>query len=371
MTTFHQQAISTLERLLTGRVGGRIEAVATCNECPEEFLINLMSGVTFIKREQYVGTVCPDFSLFDRNGSPVRFIEVVDSHAPGTNVHEYALANDIEVYELHLQVQRQFLGTRRNKALDESLTIKARLQELANGEIHIDAHNLLCQRPKCDECNSRLPLRAIHISTKDCWKCGKAVTVAIGSSDGHDLVPDDFTEEEASFAESNGVTLDRRFSYTIKDRYLANICPHCDQIQGNWFLYNDPLHDCYNIHRTSREAYGPCDACHTFHCWTHGEYVDYNKTKQCPACLKELERATCPNNPEKDCFYPRKCESTECYFITRERQRVEQQRLRIEQQQEQERQQREKYERRQSEYQQQKQKWANFQKWFDERQNAQ
>ena len=40
-----------------------------------------------------VGTVRPDLSLFDGNGEPIRFIEVVDTHAPQSNVHEYALHN--------------------------------------------------------------------------------------------------------------------------------------------------------------------------------------------------------------------------------------------------------------------------------------
>lgn len=299
-----------------------MEATAPCNECSETLSVDLLDRVSIVRREKYVGTVCPDISLLDDNGTPIRFIEVVDSHSPERNVHEYALANGIDVFELHLRAPREFIGTRKNRALDASLAIKARLQEIADGEIRVDTHTLLCQRPKCDECGGRLPLRTIAINTKDCWKCGQAVNVAVGSKDDHNLEPGSFTEEEIAFARSNGVILERRFSAMVMAKYLANVCPHCDQIQGNWFLYMDPFHDRYNIHRTSREAYGPCDACATFFCRTHWEYIDYGKAGQCPACLEEAARVMCPNNPSRECFVPDKCEATGCYFVNRERPRA-------------------------------------------------
>ena len=131
-----------------------------------------------------MGTVRPDISLLDENGEPVRFIEVVDSHAPEGTVHEQALQEGTEVMEIHLRAEREFTGTRRNKALDASLTVKARLQELAAGRIALDAHNLLCRRPKCKECGAPLPLRIVTVSTTDCWKCGQNVNVATGEKDG-------------------------------------------------------------------------------------------------------------------------------------------------------------------------------------------
>ena len=86
---------------------------------------------------------------------------MVDIHAPEGIVHEQALQNGTEVVEIHLRAEREFTGRRRTKALDASLTVKARLQELAAGRIVLDAHNLLCRRPKCRECGAPLPLRTI------------------------------------------------------------------------------------------------------------------------------------------------------------------------------------------------------------------
>ena len=231
--TPHQQAIAIIERLVSDNLGGSFEATAHCNQCSEELSINLVEGIAGVQREKRVGKVWPDLSLVDSGGEPVRFIEVVDSHAPQSNVHEFALQNGIEIVEVHLRAEREFTGSRRNKALDAALTVKARLRELAVGRIQIDAHNILCHKPPCKKCGTPLSLRTVEIRTKDCWKCGRNVNVAMGDKDGETLEQDLFTEEEVEFAEQNGVTLVRRFSATARGKYLANVCTGCDQIQGN------------------------------------------------------------------------------------------------------------------------------------------
>ena len=366
--TPHQQAISIIEGLVIDNMGGSLEATANCNQCSEELTINLVDRIANVYKEKRVGTVWPDLSLLDENGEPIRFIEVVDSHAPESNVHEYALNHGVEIVEVHLRAVREFTGRRRNKALDASLTVKARLRELAAGRIQVDAHNLLCRKPPCLECGAPLPLRTVTIRTTDCWNCGQNVNVAIGDQDGVGLWQDLFTAEELEFAQANGVTLERRFSVTAMEKYLANVCPGCDQIQGNWFLYVDPFHDRFNLFKTERQEYGPCDKCSTFYCMTHGEYLDYSGTNQCPACLDEAERVMCPNNPDRECFYPDRCEQGGCYFVNREQQRLQTQQEWERQQQELQAQQQELREQQQrknrQEEEQRLQEWAEFNEWF-------
>ena len=359
--TPHQQGLAIIERLIRDNIGGSLEAKANCNQCSEELTVDLVEEIADVQREKRVGTVWPDLSLFDANGQPIRFIEVVDSHAPESNVHEYALTHGIEIVEIHLRAERQFTGRRRNKALDASLTVKARLRELTDGWIRIDAHNLLCRKPPCQDCGAPLPLRTITIRTTDCWKCGQNVNVAVGYKDGESLWQDHFTTEEIGFAQQNGVTLKRRFSATAMEKYLANVCTHCDQIQGNWFLYVDPFHDRFNLFVTERQEYGPCDKCALRYCMTHGEYPDYQGTQQCPACLDEAERVMCPNNPDRECFYPDRCQQSQCYFANREQQRLQSQQE-WEREQQAIREQQERRDRREQE--QRQQEWANFNKWF-------
>ena len=256
-------------------------------------------------------------SEFDVEGNPIRFIEIVDKHTPESNVHEFAVENDIEVVEFHLNASREFVGDRRNRALDASLTVKARLEDLAAKRLDVDAHNLLCLRPKCKDCSTPLPLRTIVVSVKDCWKCDQNVSVATGDKDGQNLLPDDFTNEELDFARDHDVTLERRLSVTEGAKYLANVCNSCDQIQGNWYLYQDPFHDRFNLLQARRSEFGPCDKCATRICLTHGEYFDYDGDRHCPRCVDEVERAMCPNNSERECFYPNKCHDEGCYFVNR------------------------------------------------------
>ena len=346
-------------------MGGSLEAIASCNQCSERLTVNLVEGVADLRKEKQFGTVRPDLTLLNENGLPLRFIEVVDSHAPGENVHEYAIASGIEIVEVHLRAEREFTGSRRNKALDASLTAKARLRELAHGQIHIDAHNLLCQKPPCKECGHPLPLRTVTIRTTDCWKCGQNVNVAIGDKDGDGFpawqrAP--FTTEEIEFAQENGVTLERRFSSVIEGKYLANVCAACNQIQGDWFLHHDPYHDRFNLFKTKRQAYGPCDKCATYYCATHGEYLGYSGANQCPECMDEAEKVMCPNNPDRECFYPDRCKQTECYFIKRSR---KQERLVREESARKEREQEERARDRARE----REAWVEFNDWFRSERN--
>ena len=369
--TPHNDAVSIIEKLVSANLGGVLEATVNCNQCSEKLTVNIVGGATSFQREKQVGTVRPDISLFDENGAPVRFIEVVDSHAPERNVHAYALEHGIEVIELHLGAQRAFTGKRVNKALDESLTIKARLQELADGILRIDAHNLLCQRPKCKKCASPLPLRTVIIGTKDCWKCGQNVNFAVGDKDGFTLQQDDFTQDEREFAHNNGVKLERRFSATVGAKYLANVCTHCDQIQGNWYLYMDPYHDRFSLRQTERKSYGPCDPCATRYCPSHDEYYDYDDNKQCPACLEESERVMCPNRPKRECFYPLRCKEGRCYFLNRDQQKQEQQEQQQIRRQEMDRQQQQYQEQREQRDRERQQEFDEFQEWFRRQQVGQ
>ncbi len=316
--TPHERAVSILETHIRENLGRSLPATAMCNQCREELIINLVENVATVEINKSVGTVRPDLSMFDVEGKPIRFIEIVDKHTPGSNVHEYAVENRIEVVEFHLNAPREFVGDRRNRALDPSLTVKARLEDLTAKRLDIDAHNLLCPRPKCQDCSTPLPLRTVTISIKDCWKCGQNVSVATGDKDGQALEQDEFTKEELEFIREGGVTLERRFSGTAGTRYLANVCTNCDQIQGNWFLYQDPYHDRFNLPQAEKESYGPCDKCATRICLTHGEFYDYDGDRECPHCVAEAERAMCPNKPERECFYPNKCNEGGCYFVNRE-----------------------------------------------------
>ncbi len=328
----HEQAVSIFERHILENLDATLHATGRCNECGDELKINLVEGASRVVRNKQVGPVRPDLSIYGSNDNVLRFVEIVDSHKPESNVHDYAMRNGIEVIEFHLNAKKEFVGQRKNKALDTSLTVKARLEDLRAKRLEIDAHTLLCQRPKCDECSHPLPRRTITVSTIDCWQCKKNMPVAVGYKDdialGYNVLSGTeigFTNEELEFIKANGVVMERRFSRDAKAKYLANICPHCDQLTGNWYLSKDPHHRRFTVRSVTREEYGPCDRCSTYWCNTHGEYLDFTDDPNCPQCVREAEKTVCPNVSDRECYSPERCQQDGCYFQNREKQELERQ----------------------------------------------
>ena len=318
--TLHEQGVDILYNHLEAALGRELLATAKCNECPDEIAIDLMQNADRIMRGQSVGPVVPDLALLDGNGRPTTFVEVVVTHAPDRNVHRYAIENSIRVVEFHLNATADPSPARRErgKALSEALAIKASLRDLREGRLRVDAHNLLCERPRCEDCQTPRPLRTVVILEKDCWKCHKATRVAVGSRDSEHLYPAHFTDLELAFARDHGVILDVRYSATRQERYLANVCSACDQIQGDWFLYQDPFHDSYRIAIDEREGFeGPCESCSQRDCSLHGAFRDYEADGECPTCLDAARVRLCPNREGRDCYYPATCHEQGCYFTRR------------------------------------------------------
>ena len=315
----HEQAVDILYQHIVGALDGDLIADAPCNECSSNHPVDLVRDAASVRRGPNVGGVFPDLALFNAENEPITFIEVVVSHAPERNVHLHAVEHGIQIFEFHLKADRKgFEEGIRRPALSEALTIKSRLEDLRTGQLHVDYHNMLCQRPRCSDCRKPLPLRTISIRATDCWKCKKSVKVAVGSKDLEDVYPGQFTAAEREFAEKQGVILRVRYSATAGGRYLANVCSACDQIQGDFFLYMDPHHDRFMLNLEERSDFGPCDSCAERECYSHGTYYDYDGDGNCPECRYEAERTPCHQYESRDCFYPNTCQAQGCYFLRRD-----------------------------------------------------
>jgi len=77
------------------------------------------------------------------------------------------------------------------------------------------------------------------IITAPCWKCEKAMKIALLASESADLDggPEVFSKEEISLAEKNGVFLKVADSATAEESYLANTCRDCGAFVGQWFFF--------------------------------------------------------------------------------------------------------------------------------------
>ena len=320
----HEQAVAAIQETLSGALGQALLVDMKCNECPDDHTYDLVRSVCTIVASPRIDGIFPDVVCYDDRGRPISFIEVVLSNEPSEQVRLYAVKHKIGLYEVHLkkvpiQPWEQIEKRKARREAQEALAVKRRLEDLRAGKIRVDEHNQLCQRPRCDDCEAPLPERTISISVKNCWKCEGAVTVATGAISGdrwggESLYPSTFTTAEREFAEAHGAILQRRFSATLRAKDVCNVCPHCDQIQGNWYLYVDPYHDRYMIQKMERKAYGPCDRCAERTCPTHGEFHVYDDDSTCPDCRIEAEQVFCRVVDGRQCFYPDECADIGCYF---------------------------------------------------------
>jgi hypothetical protein len=62
--------------------------------------------------------------------------------------------------------------------------------------------------------------------------------ITFGVEGGTALSPENLTEAELTAARAAGAKLEVRHSKTVDRDYLANVCPHCDRISGDFYLHD-------------------------------------------------------------------------------------------------------------------------------------
>lgn len=69
-----------------------------------------------------------------------------------------------------------------------------------------------------------------------CWRCKSDIVV--------------FTwPENSPLREPVPSTIQMRYSRMTEDTYMANVCPHCDALQGDFFLYSEPDGPFFKVNR--------------------------------------------------------------------------------------------------------------------------
>ena len=252
-----------LHRHLSGSLGAELIADFPCNECPMVHPVDLVQGAVSVERADGIGGAADDLFLLDSHSAPVTSVSVVAGDESDCGVCCGAIAPDVRVVEFHLTAKRRGRGNRRRRpSLDSGLAVTTRLAELSGGRLYVDRHNLECPHPLCIRCRQSLPLRTISLREINCWDCGKPTKIALGTIDTKILYPDDFTRDERAFAiERGGVKLVVQSSTAFGDRHLANVCGHCESMQGDWTLDVD-VHQRTLVSASSRRSeFGPCADC--------------------------------------------------------------------------------------------------------------
>jgi len=81
-----------------------------------------------------------------------------------------------------------------------------------------------------------------------CWVCGQKIKVAMDTetwsfnpfgSSLRSMWLEDTDDKIESALKTLGVKRELRFSKTMETSYIANVCPHCGALQGDWFIHEE------------------------------------------------------------------------------------------------------------------------------------
>lgn len=190
-----------------------------CEKCYEHHTGNLLKKATKVVTEYDLGVCKPDIALLDNNGKVVIVIEVVVTHRPEPEVLEY--------YEKHKIACLQIV-------VDDFIDCD-RIEEKLSSPNNVN----LCPNPTCGKCGQVMHNVKMVTVTTECWKCNQEMKVAMLVADnGREILsPSEFNEEEISIAKSLGVNIAKRYSKTVKDSYVANVCGHCNAFVGDFYMH--------------------------------------------------------------------------------------------------------------------------------------
>ena len=81
----------------------------------------------------------------------------------------------------------------------------------------------------------------IHTWTGDCWRCKRPVPKALPCNEGDaEAWPQDLPDPLLA-AMRKHAKVESRYTAMVREPYYANVCPHCDAVQGEWFVIDEFL----------------------------------------------------------------------------------------------------------------------------------
>jgi len=82
---------------------------------------------------------------------------------------------------------------------------------------------------------------AYRYAPYSCWKCAKEILVFKWC---HGRIEGEIEKPLAPIPR----TVQERYTSTSEETYWANTCPHCDSVQGDWFLSVEPDSPFFMLH---------------------------------------------------------------------------------------------------------------------------
>lgn len=213
---FKRMAAELLERKLQEMSAFHISW--QCDECDEMHRYNLLTGVASVKVEYRLSDCQPDIALLTADNRVKAVIEVVVKHKPEDYAVKYYKDHEIILIQIDLQ------------SFDDIDHLEERLQH--------PTKVAFCLSPVCEICGKRKNTACMRIVDTHCWKCGHKMKMALIEVCAYScLGPTDFNENELRLAAKHGVTIQKRWSQTEGESYLANVCNTCNAFIGDFYLH--------------------------------------------------------------------------------------------------------------------------------------
>ena len=190
-----------------------------CKHCQETHSGNLLKKIKEVRLEYSLTECRPDLVLLDAEKKVFAVIEIVVTHKPETEVLSYYKKNNIVLIQINL-------------ASDEDLNNFD--EKFRNPDIVS-----ICFNPKCATCGHYVNKSTMMIIDGPCYKCGHTMKVAVKSEYYSTIGPDEFSSEEIEVARKHGAIIQERYSKTLRERYLVNVCKTCNSFAGDHYLFTD------------------------------------------------------------------------------------------------------------------------------------
>ena len=238
---FKRMAAVFLERKI--ETGQSFDISWECDKCDEIHRYNLLTGVASVKVEYRLPDCQPDIALLTADNTVKTVIEVVVKHKPEDYAVKYYKDNEIILIQIDLQ------------SFDDIDHLEERIQH--------PTKVTFCLSPVCEICGKRKNTARMRIVDTYCWKCGNKMKMALIDGYAYSyLGPTEFNENELRLAAKHGVIIKERYSQTVEDSYLANVCNSCNAFIGDFYL-----------HEYVESPYTPIDLGYKcFHCIDGAKY---------------------------------------------------------------------------------------------------
>ena len=219
-TVLHFVAKTFLVEKIQKHLASRTPLAMTwpCEKCGKIHEANLLRKATQVRLEYRLDSCKPDVLLLAAEDKPVAAIEIIVTHKPEDSAKMYYRQRGIALIEIEVSDGEALEMIKRDETL-----LATRIDQ--------------CTSAKCKQCGSPLKENQLVVFAAPCRRCKCEMKMCfIFVAESYFRGPKEFTSHQIQIAKEHGVCLEQKFSQTMGEEYLANVCPTCKKWVGEHYL---------------------------------------------------------------------------------------------------------------------------------------